>query len=122
MHWPATLLSVLVLVLGAFGVTPSSAGESGVAVCARDRVSLVSDVDQVAAGQGFQLGLRFQLSPGWHVYWQNPGDAGLAPAVSLTLPRGATAAPLRWPVPKRLAEGPVTTYGYEKAVLLLFGV
>jgi thiol:disulfide interchange protein DsbD len=112
----------LVFALGALGVTPSFGAESVAAVSARDRVSLVSDADQVAPGQGFQLGLRFQLSPGWHVYWQNPGDAGLAPAVSLTLPRGTTASPLRWPVPQRLAEGPVTTYGYEKAVLLPFVV
>jgi thiol:disulfide interchange protein/DsbC/DsbD-like thiol-disulfide interchange protein len=122
MYRPATLLPVLVLVLGALGITPSEAAESAVAASARDHVSLVSDVDEVAPGRGFQLGLRFQLSPGWHVYWQNPGDAGLAPTVSLTLPAATTAAPLRWPLPRRLAEGPVTTYGYEKAVLLPFAV
>ncbi|HEX4498976.1 MAG TPA: hypothetical protein VIE43_25085, partial [Thermoanaerobaculia bacterium] len=22
------------------------------------------------------LGLQFKLSPGWHVYWKNSGDAG----------------------------------------------
>jgi thiol:disulfide interchange protein/DsbC/DsbD-like thiol-disulfide interchange protein len=122
MYRPTTFLPVLVFVLGALGVAPSLAAESAAAVSARDRVSLVSDADQVSAGQGFQLGLRFQLSPGWHVYWQNPGDAGLAPAISLKLPPGTKASPLRWPVPTRLAEGPVTTYGYEQAVLLPLAV
>jgi thiol:disulfide interchange protein/DsbC/DsbD-like thiol-disulfide interchange protein len=124
MYRPAAFLPVLALVLGLLGAETSSvAAESTVAASARDRVSLVSDVDQVAAGQGgFQLGLQFQLSPGWHVYWQNPGDAGLAPTISLTLPPETMASPLRWPVPRRLAEGPVTTYGYEKAVLLPFTV
>jgi thiol:disulfide interchange protein len=119
MYRPATLLPVLAFALGSLGVaTVSVAAESGIAASARDHVSLVSDVDKIAAGRGFQLGLRFQLSPGWHVYWRNPGDAGLAPTLSLTLPPGTLASPMRWPVPRRLAEGPVTTYGYEKAVLL----
>ena len=44
-------------------------------------VSLVADADAVRAGEPFDAGIRFALEKSWHVYWSNPGDSGLAPAV-----------------------------------------
>ncbi len=49
------------------------------------------------------LGFQVELEPGWHLYWVNPGDAGLAPNARWTLPEGFTAGPLRHPVPKKAA-------------------
>jgi thiol:disulfide interchange protein DsbD len=61
-------------------------------------------------------GLYFKLEPGWHIYWKNPGDAGLPPQVSWTLPSGITAGPMQFPAPKRLPLGPLMDYGYEGEV------
>jgi thiol:disulfide interchange protein DsbD len=36
----------------------------------------------------------------------------------LDLPHGATAGPIAWPVPRRVAEGPLMTYAYTGDVLL----
>ncbi len=66
----------------------------------------------------FRVGLHFRLAPGWHTYWRNPGDAGVAPDLSLVLPPGASAGPIAWPTPRRVAEGPVMTYAYTGDVLL----
>ena len=62
--------------------------------------------------------LRLRLAPGWHTYWQNPGDAGVPPELELDLPSGATAGPIAWPVPQRVAEGSLMTYAYTGEVLL----
>ena len=94
------------------------AAESNVVASARDRVALISDTDHVAAGTPFHLALRFQLAPGWHTYWRNPGDAGVAPQIALSLPAGATAGPIAWPTPARIAEGPVMTYAYTGQLVL----
>src|SRR5687768_16190034 len=53
-------------------------------------------------GQPVDLAIVMHTSPGWHGYWQNPGDAGLPMRAEWTLPAGATVGPLRYPVPTRL--------------------
>ena len=81
-------------------------------------VSLVADADAVRPGEAFDAGIRFALEDGWHVYWSNPGDSGLAPSVRWTLPDGTTAGPIVWPYPEKIAVGPLANYGYAKEVLL----
>ena len=79
------LLIVLFALLTGLG-PHARALESAPATSARDTVSLVSDTDAVTPGAPFRIGLRFRLAPGWHTYWQNPGDAGVAPELDLALP------------------------------------
>jgi thiol:disulfide interchange protein/DsbC/DsbD-like thiol-disulfide interchange protein len=69
-------------------------------------------------GKPAEAGLYFKIEPGWHIYWKNPGDAGLPPQVQWGLPEGITAGALRFPAPKRLPLGPLMDYGYENEVLL----
>ena len=97
---------------------PAQALESAPVRSARLTATLVSNTDAVTPGQPFRLGLRLRMAPGWHTYWQNSGDAGAPPELTLTLPEGVTAGPIAWPTPHRLPEGPVMTYGYTNEVLL----
>jgi thiol:disulfide interchange protein DsbD len=55
---------------------------------------------------------------GWHTYWQNPGDSGMATSVQWTLPKGWKAGPIEWPVPEVLTGPSGTNYCYPKEVLL----
>ncbi len=111
------LLIIALVLLTSLG-TQAVALESTPAVSSRDTVSLVSDTDRVAPGTPFRIGLRFRLAPGWHTYWRNPGDAGVAPELDLALPNGAVAGPITWPAPQRIAEGPLMTYAYTGEVVL----
>ncbi|HNM64066.1 MAG TPA: protein-disulfide reductase DsbD family protein [Accumulibacter sp.] len=86
---------------------------------AHAKVTLLADPLQAAPGQTLWLGLHFELIAHWHVYWRNPGASGAAPLLRWTLPAGWTAGEMHWPVPQRLPVGPLTNYGYEKAVTLL---
>ena len=110
------LLAAVLLVIG--WCSPAVALESAPVASARATASLVSDTDTVAPGRPFRVGLWLRLAPGWHTYWQNPGDAGLAPELELDLPSGATAGPIAWPVPQRIPEGALMTYSYTGDVLL----
>jgi thiol:disulfide interchange protein DsbD len=92
--------------------------ESAPASSSRAQVTLVTDTDAVAPGTPFRVGLRLRLAPGWHTYWVSPGDAGIPPNLELSLPAGATAGPIGWPAPERLAEGSVITFGYTGEVVL----
>jgi thiol:disulfide interchange protein DsbD len=81
------------------------------------RVELLVLPQALNRGGTATAGLYFKIEPGWHVYWKNPGDAGLPPHISWTLPQGITAGPMQFPAPKRLPLGPLMDFGYENEVL-----
>ena len=112
------MFRIAAFLLLAFLATPASALESAPVVSTRLTATLVTDADTVQPGTPLHLALRLRMKPGWHTYWQNPGDAGLSPELTLTLPPGVTASPIAWPTPHRLPEGPLMTYGYTNEVLL----
>jgi len=82
------------------------------------RVSLVAESLAVTRGQILHVALRQEIQPGWHSYWVNPGDSGLATAIDWKLPPGFAADPIGWPIPERFRAGTLVNYGYEGDVLL----
>jgi DsbC/DsbD-like thiol-disulfide interchange protein len=64
------------------------------------------------------VGLHFLLSPGWHVYWKNSGDAGFPPSVTLQPAGRLTTPEILWPTPRRFnLPGGLVAFGYEKEVV-----
>jgi thiol:disulfide interchange protein/DsbC/DsbD-like thiol-disulfide interchange protein len=77
------------------------------------------DAQLVLDPGGRQAGILFDLAPGWHLYWRNPGETGLATELSFSA-AGTRFTPLPWPAPRRF-ESPDTglvSYGYEDRVLI----
>src|SRR6185369_15699000 len=70
-------------------------------------------------GGEVELAIQMIPTPGWHGYWQNPGDAGLPMDVKWQLPKGFTAGPLRYPVPTRLTVADLMNYVYERGYAVL---
>ena len=66
-----------------------------------------------APGQTITLAFVMQPKPGWHGYWQNPGDAGLGMGLEWTLPAGAKAGALQYPVPETLLISGLMNHVYE---------
>ena len=67
----------------------------------------------------FTVTLVLDLQPGWHTYWQYPGDSGLPAKVTWQLPEGWSAGQLEFSVPHQFSEpGDMIIYGYEKKQLL----
>lgn len=83
------------------------------------RVELISQRQTIAPGEKSWLAVHFTLDPGWHIYWQNPGDSGQPPALKWQLPDGFTVGETQWPRPERLKNGPLADYGYKDDVSLL---
>ncbi len=111
--------AIAVLVSAALAFPPAAgAAASAWAVNPESRVRLVSPY-RVAPRQGeIWLGLHFTLSPGWHVYWKNSGDAGLPPALDLAATPEISSAELRWPAPERYElPGGLVAYGYGEEVV-----
>ena len=63
------------------------------------------------------LGLKVILSPGWKIYWRNPGDAGLPPEVDWKKSKNIKSLKLLFPNPKRFNFYEIETFGYENEVI-----
>jgi thiol:disulfide interchange protein DsbD len=62
------------------------------------------------------------MKPGWHTYWRNPGDSGLATDIKWTLPHGVTAGRIVWPRPERFVARSIVGYGYSAHIALLTAI
>ena len=107
------VLLVLGLGLGPAGAQPLRAPPDLV------RASLVAEPASLQGATPFTVAVRMVMKPGWHVYWRNPGDSGLPPEVTWTLPAGFSAGPLRWPAPERIPVATLMNFGYEGEAVLL---
>ena len=126
------LLGAALLSLGAAPdppAVPASAWAEGAFDDGEARVEarLLALPDDTGARGDFRVGVLFDLDPGWHLYWRDPGESGLATRLEWSIP-GAGLEPIAWPVPAvfRESEGLFTTYGYQGRVLLatraIFGI
>ena len=89
------------------------------AEAAQVQARLVADSARLEPGGTVHIGVLFEIEPGWHIYWRNPGDGGLATDVRFELPDGLQARDLQWPAPSQFEQpGALTAYGYEGSVLL----
>jgi DsbC/DsbD-like thiol-disulfide interchange protein len=108
-------MAVAVLLMGSItDAQPALARRAG---APHVTVELIADRDHARSGTQW-LGLRFIMEPGWHIYWQNPGDSGEPPEVQWRLPSGMMASPVEWPAPRRIDVSGLINYGYQNTVVL----
>jgi thiol:disulfide interchange protein DsbD len=112
-----TVITVAIIVAGASAGFAQDAAPRR-ATAPHTVVELIVDRDLGTASREFWLGLRFELEPGWHVYWQNPGDSGGPPTVLWQPVAGLRFGEFQWPAPERLPLGPLVNYGYTNEVVL----
>jgi len=94
----------------------SPAGDSQV------KAELISEMQSIRPGSSFWVALHLKMEEGWHTYWKNPGDSGLATSIEWVLPEGFQAEEIQWPFPQKIVQGPMATYGYEGEVYLLIEI
>jgi DsbC/DsbD-like thiol-disulfide interchange protein len=81
-------------------------------------ISLVPEFTAVVAGMPQRMALRFQVEPGWHIYWRNPGESGIGTTAKWTLPPGFRADSLEYPTPTRLDIAGTVAHVLEGDVVL----
>ena len=83
------------------------------------KARLVAESTSIRPGTPFLVAVAFQMGPGWHIYWSNPGDTGLPTTIAWDLPNGFHASSVMWPAPHRFISQGLASYGYEREVSLL---
>src|SRR4051794_5260544 len=64
-------------------------------------------------------GIAFQLQPGWHTYWRNPGDSGVPPRFDFSGSENIETVTVLWPAPTKFDDGAGgISLGYEKQLVL----
>jgi thiol:disulfide interchange protein DsbD len=87
------------------------------------KVDLLADRSAIRPGDALTLAVRLTVEPGWHIYWENPGDSGLPTKISVRLPERFEAGPPRAPIPAReVAEGDIVSYVHRDEVVYLVDV
>ena len=110
-----SILTIFTLIVTCLAPLPAAEQES------HDQldVRLVAEVTAVNPGQPFYMGVLFDLEDHWHIYWKNPGDAGLQPEFDWHLPDGFSINEIEWPYPEKIMVSGLANYGYEHEVLLM---
>jgi thiol:disulfide interchange protein/DsbC/DsbD-like thiol-disulfide interchange protein len=72
-----------------------------------------------APGSTVTLAFRMTPVPGWHGYWQNPGDAGQGATFTWELPGGWQAGTPRYPTPETYLLAGLMNHVYEHEYALL---
>ncbi len=109
-----SILALMILFVAVF-ITTSFAQEIPTPV----RAKLVSNIDRVAPGESFNLGVLFDIDPGWHIYWKYPGETGLPTKLTLNMPDSYQTSGVMWPIPRAYKKtGGGVDFGYENSVLL----
>lgn len=117
LHALAALLSAVVLSLSVVVTSPALAQNT--VTTERVTATLLTERPAVAPGESIWVGLKLEMAEGWHTYWRNPGDSGLATMIDWQLPNGIAAGPIQWPVPERQPYGTLMNFGYSDEVTLL---
>lgn len=119
-----------VLALGAMsaGFAPGETGPGGQADQPAGAIRhavprLIARTSAARPGGTVELGVTFEIDPGWHLYWNGRNDSGMPITVTLNLPEGWTARPVLWPAPVRhLSPGNIVDHIYENRVTLVIPV
>ena len=107
------------------GIAVALAGGSAGGAGAQDHlanphldISLVPEFQGAVPGTSLGVAVRFQLEPGWHIYWENPGQAGIATSVRWSVSPGIGVGPVTWPVPALLLVSGIVTHVHHGDVAL----
>ncbi|PQA87809.1 protein-disulfide reductase DsbD family protein [Hyphococcus luteus] len=86
------------------------------------KTEIIPESQGFVPGETLWFALRQELKPGWHVFWINPGSAGMPLRLTWTMPEGFVAGAPLHPVPDYIPVGPLASYAHEGAPVFLIPV
>jgi DsbC/DsbD-like thiol-disulfide interchange protein len=87
------------------------------------KCTLHADRAAIQPGATFTIGVHYKIEPKWHIYWENPGDAGQATRAEIKAPEGFEIGPARFPWPMRDEEaGDIVQFIHEDELMILYDV
>ncbi len=114
-------LPIFAIVLAIIG-TGSPTWAANTASTEYTTTEIIAETDGIAPGATTWFAVRQHVRENWHVFWVNPGDAGIPLSLQWTLPEGfETGLPLH-PAPEYIPVGPLASYAHEGTPVFLVPV
>ena len=111
---PMTMMLTMILAIFAWAMPASAQADPANDPPPHLKIQLVAEMSRPKAGSTINLALDTRPQPGWHGYWQNPGDAGFPAKFAWTLPDGTTVGDPRYPAPQQLIVAGLMNYVFEQ--------
>lgn len=111
--WISAVLAALTLISGV-RAEPVATAETEYT-----KNAIYAERDGFVPGETTWFALRQEVRKGWHVFWVNPGDAGLPLSLNWSLPEGFQPGDVNHPVPDYIPVGPLASYAHEGAPVFL---
>jgi thiol:disulfide interchange protein len=111
---PMTMVLTMMLAIIAWAAPASAQGDPANDPPPHLKIQLVAETSTPKADSTINLALDSRPQPGWHGYWQNPGDAGFPAKFAWTLPSNVTAGDPRYPAPQQLIVAGLMNYVFEQ--------
>tara|TARA_R110000868_G_scaffold189695_2_gene433135 strand:+ start:179937 stop:182174 length:2238 start_codon:yes stop_codon:yes gene_type:complete len=105
--------SFLAVIFSIILFTPTSGAEEP-HVSAR----IITDHENISTTKPFNIGVELNIQPGWHIYWENPGDTGFKTEIDLTFDKNVNVLePFKTKTPQTFNTAGLINYGFDKNVL-----
>ena len=104
-----------------FADTPWGAFDASAQTAALTDIEVYSsgNAKETADGREFSVLLKISMEPGWHLYWKNPGEAGMPISVEWKdVPAGVSFGEWRWSTPKYYELQGLGSYVYEEVAYI----
>ena len=111
----------LAATIGAAAREPSKNQQDGLATPKVQPVTveLIAENTSIQPGGHTRVGVLFRIAEGWHIYAQDPGDAGLPTKVGWWGFALVKFGPLKWPPAEDFLDpGNIHTHGYTGQLIL----
>ena len=83
------------------------------------KVELFTEHASIQPGGRTRVGVYFDIQQGWHIYAEDPGDAGLPTKVTWKAPAAVSFGSLNWPKAQQFLDpGNIKTFGYTDTLML----
>ncbi len=85
-------------------------------------VTIATDKEAVSTQDDLTVLVTLTHQEGWHSYWKNPGESGLATRIKWELPAGFQAGNINWPMPQAIQFGNLINFGFKDPVNLMIPI
>jgi thiol:disulfide interchange protein/DsbC/DsbD-like thiol-disulfide interchange protein len=117
------LTQIALTMLAAFALTFSARAHAAAFVDTEyTKTEIIAETNGFAPGETVWFAVRQQVRENWHVFWVNPGDAGIPLSLKWTLPEGYSTGDILHAAPEFIPVGPLASYAHEGVPVFLVSV
>lgn len=111
----------MVILLAALALAGTANAASRVAT-EYTTTEIIPETTGIAPGETSWFAIRQEVRDHWHVFWVNPGDAGIPLNMQWDLPDGFEVGDILHPAPEYIPVGPLASYAHEGEPVFLVPV